>query len=207
MSKPAILFTPSHDALKTARWLANDYIDDKADDTCERVEELFNKNEYSNGVIVMGLLSHICEIIDTQTIMLTSTENGDDHERDNVEQLAHVCGPRVITREPVAIGRPLSLTRWNLEPRQCPILIRSTRRYPWQGRRASKNRSVRKRSQPLKMSAQIPMLCRRECSRRCGYARNVDVEQSSTSRACCKYPICLIQRECSRARLPQQKGL
>jgi hypothetical protein len=64
MSTPAILFTPSQDALETARWLANDYLDDKVDDICKGVEEIVHKGEYSRGVIVMGLLSHICEVID-----------------------------------------------------------------------------------------------------------------------------------------------
>jgi len=64
MSVPTILFTPSQDALDTARWLSNDFIDDKADDVCQQVAEILHKNEYSNGAIVMGLLSHICEVID-----------------------------------------------------------------------------------------------------------------------------------------------
>ena len=46
MSTPAIRFTPSQDALETARWLANDYVDDKADDVCERVAKSFDKQEY-----------------------------------------------------------------------------------------------------------------------------------------------------------------
>jgi hypothetical protein len=64
MSTRNIIFTPSQDALDTARWLSNDYIDDKTDDICEHVAEICAANEYPNGVIVMGLLSPICEVID-----------------------------------------------------------------------------------------------------------------------------------------------
>jgi hypothetical protein len=64
MSTPTILFTPIQDALETARWLTNDYDDDKVDKVCEQVARMCGEKEYFNGAVVMGLLSHICEVID-----------------------------------------------------------------------------------------------------------------------------------------------
>ena len=64
MSTSIILFTPSQDALETARWLTNDWNDDEVDHVYERVASVFRENEYGNGAIVIGLLYHLCEVID-----------------------------------------------------------------------------------------------------------------------------------------------
>jgi hypothetical protein len=64
MSTKAILFTPRPDALATALWLTDDCNDDEVYQVYKRAARIFQNKEYPNHAIVIGLLRHLCDIID-----------------------------------------------------------------------------------------------------------------------------------------------